>query len=90
MMLFDRALYKENKALKTQIEELKKQNQELKNQINVYKKRIKIDKECMLLEVINTYMKEKNLYEDFEHFLRTYTGNAFQESNEVVKIWDKY
>ena len=72
--IMEKSLYRENKSLKRQLEE--------------YRKRIKIDKECMLVEALNCYMKEKGLIKDFEKFLKTYTGEFMLDSAELQEVWE--
>lgn len=76
-MCFDigKSLYKENKALKGEIKKLQL--------------RLKFDKEGMIVEILNTYLKERNLYGDFEKFCKTYVGNVIQDTNKLQEIYDK-
>ena len=76
-MCFDigKSLYKENKALKSEIKQLQL--------------RLKFDKEGMIVEILNTYLKERNLYSDFEKFCKTYVGNVIQDTNKLQEIYDK-
>lgn len=73
-LIMEKSLYRENKALKKEIDELKE--------------RIKTDKDILLLEVVNTYMKDKDLYKDFEEYIHRHIGKIFQETNELKQIWD--
>ena len=76
-MCFDigKSLYKENKALKSEIKKLQL--------------RLKFDKEGMIVEILNTYLKERHLYDDFEKFCKTYVGNVIQDTNKLQEIYDK-
>ena len=71
-MLFDRSLYNENKSLK-------KENKELKEKLMV-------DQNWLLLEVLNSYMKEKGLYNDFKKYAKSYIVK-YSDKNELLDIF---
>ncbi len=76
-MLFDNLGYKENKRLRAANKELEDRLEALKGSE-------------LLVEVFNTYLKERNLYDDFEKFCQNYVGNVFQPTNKLLKIWDNF
>ena len=71
-MCLDRGLYKENKSLKKEIKELE---DKLKNTDN-----------WLLLEVLNSYMKDKGLYNDFKKYAKSYIVK-YSDKNELLDIF---
>ena len=72
MGLFDRPLYNENKRLK-------KENQELKEEKE-------LSKNWLMLEVIDSFMEENDLYDKFIRYAKTY-GLKYKEKNKLVDIY---
>lgn len=68
---------------------LQSKNKALKSEVKQLQLRLKFDKEGMIVEILNTYLKERNLYGDFEKFCKTYVGNVIQDTNKLQEIYDK-
>lgn len=73
-MCIDLALAKENKSLRKENEELKK--------------KLQANKDWLLQEVMNSYLKDRNQLEDFKEYTKTYKVK-YSQKNELAEFWEK-
>ena len=73
-MCIDFALARENKSLRKENEELKKKAQ--------------TNKDWLLQEVVNSYLKDRNQLEDFKEYTKTYKVK-YNPNNELAEFWEK-
>ena len=73
-MCIDLALHRENASLR-------KENAELK-------KKALANKDWLLQEVMNSYLKERNQLDDFKEYTKTYKVK-YNQNNELADFWEK-
>ena len=80
MPLFNKALRKQNKALKNRIAELEQELIDVKNESDEHR--------GILLDVVDSYLEDRHLYDDFKKFVHApRVVNIGVHKNKTLNIW---